>query len=94
MRFKITTTQTYNYFDFKLEKPDIFSFGLERCYSGAGSKHLKFTINDVTHDSISDMHEFKHKILEKISEVTYLLPTRIDAVEVSDQLSSSFKYLF
>lgn len=81
----ITTTQTYNYFDFKLEKPDIFSFGLERCYNGAGSKHLKFTINDVSHDSISDMHEFKHKILEQISKVSYLLPTRIDAVEVDFQ---------
>lgn len=78
----VKQTTIYNYFDFKSQKPDIFDFGLEACFEDVESKHLMVVFKNVGHDLIPDKHEFKYQVLKTIANLTYVLPTRIDQVQV------------
>jgi len=80
--FSYTVPTVYNYFDFKNEKPDIFEFGLESCFSDTEVKHMMLTFKDINQDLIEDLHEFRYQFLSTVSNLTYILPTRIDQVQV------------
>ena len=80
--FFVSTTTVYNYFDFRNEKPDIFEFGLEKCFDGIGINHLMMTFPNVRPEMITDRHEFKYQVSRKVSDLTYLLPTRVDQVQL------------
>jgi len=82
-KFSYTTKIVYNYFDFKNERPDIFEFGLETCFVNSDVKHMMLTFKNINHDLIEDLHEFRYQFLNTISKLTYILPTRIDQVQVS-----------
>ena len=94
--FKISIPTSYNYFDFKSEKPDLFDFNIEQCFGGIGSKHLVMTFKDVDFHLVNDKHEFKYQVLRTIANLTYVLPTRVADVQldfVNRDLDVVFKLL-
>lgn len=93
---RLIVTTVYNYFDFKTEKPDIFDFGLEACFNDIKSRHLEVTFENIDGNSISNKHEFRYQILNTIASLTYILPTRIDQVDLDfkdGDTIASFKIL-
>lgn len=80
--FFVSTTTVYNYFDFRNEKPDIFEFGVEKCFDGIDVNHLMMTFPLVIPEMITDRHEFKYQFSKKVSDLTYLIPTRVDQVQL------------
>jgi len=74
----LTTKFTYNIYDFKTEKPDIFDYDVGQCYIFSNRRFFQFALPGSFRDIVAvNMKEFKYSILVSLLGTTVLSPLRI-----------------
>jgi len=74
----LTTKFTYNIFDFKTEKPDIFDYDIGQCYIFRDRRYFQFLLPGEFKDIVAvNMKEFKYSVLVSILGYTVISPLRV-----------------